>query len=207
MLVLKCLLVSWGLFMQIAYSLWIIQDRTCVLCISVPEDITHLFFSCQFSAYIWSLCKLKLGITSNQLLSLEEECHDLAQKVKERYKEIALARLVIRSAVIFGKREMKESFNKLLGIRLWCLEAFMKTFTLCSGHVNGRPELHLTLQQSSATGYICFWHCTLIQFSLYRSLKLSVTARVLSPLHDCRYRHITTNKVSSSYINKADRQL
>jgi len=54
------------------YSLGIIQDRASVLCLSATEDISHLFFSCQYSAYIWPLCKLKLGLSTVQHLSLEE---------------------------------------------------------------------------------------------------------------------------------------
>ena len=34
----------------------------CVLCHSCPESISHLFFECQYSTYLRSLCRLKLGL-------------------------------------------------------------------------------------------------------------------------------------------------
>jgi len=39
----------------------VIDKDTCFLCCKEPETIQHLYFSCPYSAYIWSLCKLKLG--------------------------------------------------------------------------------------------------------------------------------------------------
>jgi len=39
----------------------IIQANVCSLCRLEPETISHLFFDCNYSKYIWALCKLKLG--------------------------------------------------------------------------------------------------------------------------------------------------
>ena len=44
-------------------NLGIIQEDGCVLCNSAAETIRHLFFACPFAAYLWQLCRLKLGIT------------------------------------------------------------------------------------------------------------------------------------------------
>ena len=43
-------------------SFGIADSDVCFLCHKDQDNIQHLFFKCHFSAYIWSLCKLKLGL-------------------------------------------------------------------------------------------------------------------------------------------------
>jgi len=45
-------------------AIGVAQADTCTLCMSASETRDHLFLSCPFSAYLWTLCKLKLGISS-----------------------------------------------------------------------------------------------------------------------------------------------
>ena len=70
------------------------QDSSCVLCISVAENISQSFLLLPVFCLIWSLCKLKLGLTV-QDLSLEEEGHNLLQNLKASLKAIALVRVVL----------------------------------------------------------------------------------------------------------------
>lgn len=46
---------------------------SCVLCNQNSETVEHLFFECPFSAYLWKLCKLKLGFKEEALGTLEEK--------------------------------------------------------------------------------------------------------------------------------------
>jgi len=46
-----------------------------------PESIPHLFFNFSFSAYIWSLCRLKLSITNAIIGSLPKEALLLKDKI------------------------------------------------------------------------------------------------------------------------------
>lgn len=39
----------------------IIHDDSCVLCSENVETINHLYFECEFSQYIWKLCKHELS--------------------------------------------------------------------------------------------------------------------------------------------------
>ena len=50
----------------------IVSSDMCVLCNKESETITYLFFDCSYSAYVWTLCKLKLGMNT-AATSLEEE--------------------------------------------------------------------------------------------------------------------------------------
>ena len=45
----------------------VVQTTTCVLCQIFPETTRHLFFDCGYSNYIWTRCRLKLGLKSDFL--------------------------------------------------------------------------------------------------------------------------------------------
>jgi len=77
----------------------IIQDDLCVLCLQEAETTDHLYFQCPYTAYLWKLCKLKLGITSISV-SLFEEVTVISSKFKHKCHTRTLAKLVL-SAVIW----------------------------------------------------------------------------------------------------------
>ena len=45
----------------------------CILCNASQETIQHLYFQCPYSSYIWSLCKLKLGLARYPIGTLQDE--------------------------------------------------------------------------------------------------------------------------------------
>jgi len=120
---------------------------------------SSLFFSCQHSAYIWSLCKLKLRLTSIHHLSLEEEYHALSQNFKGSAKETTLARIVLRSAVwhIWKDKNVRifqqSSRHKILVF----FGASMKILMCHSEFAIGRPGSTLIQQ----LGYLCIWFLNL----------------------------------------------
>ena len=60
----------------------IIQSASCVLCNVGQETTDHLFFECPFSAYLLTLCRLKLCMH----LALFGDLHQEADMMKERFK-------------------------------------------------------------------------------------------------------------------------
>ena len=64
---------------------------------SYSETIEHLFFRCDFSVYIWTLCKLKLGL-SPVINSLLEEV-TLFKTIYAHKKLSALGKLVLVVAI------------------------------------------------------------------------------------------------------------
>jgi len=68
------------------------------LCHLESETIHHLFFSCPYSAYIWSLCKLKLRINPS-IHSLQQEALNIKEGFNKKTKSFILARLVLGGAV------------------------------------------------------------------------------------------------------------
>jgi len=72
--------------------------NTCVLCGEDPETVQHLFFSFPYSTYIWSLCKLNLGM-DRTVTSLQDEALNIKEKFSKKKRCYALARLVIGGAV------------------------------------------------------------------------------------------------------------
>jgi len=72
-------------------ALGIISQKSCPFCQQQPESISHLFFECDYSAYIWSVCKLKLCL-GQQGGNLEEDIKTLHTKFKAKAKCTAIAR-------------------------------------------------------------------------------------------------------------------
>ena len=77
----------------------IISSALYVLCNSNIESMEHLFFSCPFSAYIWTICKLRLEL-SNTVHSLHEEATLLKAKFFQKKKISALDFVVL--AAMYG---------------------------------------------------------------------------------------------------------
>jgi len=101
----------------------IIEDTVCVLCRQEQETNTHLFFDCQFTKYIWSLCKLKLGFGNSQMGSISEEAVGLQLKFKAKDTLYSLSKLLLAAAVwnIWQERNRRifqnQELNKVLVFR------------------------------------------------------------------------------------------
>ncbi|XP_020243416.1 uncharacterized protein LOC109821658 [Asparagus officinalis] len=76
----------------------IIQESSCILCKQDVETTKHLFFECEFSKYIWSLSRLKIGINSPQMGSICEEALLIQQRFKGKSCVYTLPRLVLAGA-------------------------------------------------------------------------------------------------------------
>ena len=74
------------------------QWRVCVLCNTTQESIQHLFVSCPFSSYLWSLCRLKLGLAGSPG-TLYEEASLIQPKFHAKCKSTILAKNTIAAAV------------------------------------------------------------------------------------------------------------
>jgi len=75
-------------------SIAIADTETCVL-YTGQESIQHLFFACPFSAFLWSLCRLKLGLSGSPIGSLQDEALMLQSKFKKKTKSTILANLTL----------------------------------------------------------------------------------------------------------------
>jgi len=64
---------------DILLGLNIAQDDSYPLCTTGHESRDHLFFNCEFSSYIWSLCRLKLRLEPTSTGTTVEECVDSVQ--------------------------------------------------------------------------------------------------------------------------------
>ena len=80
-------------------SLGIIDSDMCVLCKVNQESNHHLFFECPLSAYIWSLCKLDLGLACSPIGPLRDEALLIQSKFKAKAKSTILAKLILAATV------------------------------------------------------------------------------------------------------------
>jgi len=71
----------------------------CVLCNNSQESSQHLFFQCSFSAYLWSLCRLKLGLKGDGIDSLQEAAALILVKLSTKTKTAILAKLAFQATV------------------------------------------------------------------------------------------------------------
>jgi len=65
-------------------TIGLIHEEQCSLCSNATETIDHLFFQCPFSAYVWQLSMLELGLHST-LGTLYDE----AQRLNLQFKQIS----------------------------------------------------------------------------------------------------------------------
>jgi len=89
-------------------SLGIADNNICVLCNSADETIEHLFFECPFSAYLWSLCRLKLKI-SEPIGTLQDEALLIQTRFKSKRKITILTKLSLSAVVwhIWKERNLR----------------------------------------------------------------------------------------------------
>ena len=76
----------------------ITDQDLCVRCHTSSETIEYLFFSCEYSAHIWTVCKLKLGLPPI-VHSLLEEANSFKTMYSQKKKSSALGKLVLASVV------------------------------------------------------------------------------------------------------------
>jgi len=97
---------------------------------------------------MWSLCKLKLGLSTVQNLSLEEEAHNAFQNSKGKSKTTDLARVVLSAAVwhIWKERNarifLQKSTDKIMVFR-----SIYEDVNVLLQHAIGRPGTIPCLQQ------------------------------------------------------------
>jgi len=79
-----------------------------VFCNQALETLHHVFFACQYTAYIWQLCKLKQGFSNYNVGSLEEAAGKILQSFKEKHKQTILARTTLNAVVRHIRKERNE---------------------------------------------------------------------------------------------------
>jgi hypothetical protein len=94
----------------------IIQDSVCVLCGEADETSQHIFFECQYTQYVWRLCRLKLGVKDQHIGSVWEEGLLIAQRFSYKNVVFILSRLVLAGAIwhIWQERNMRIFQNQEL---------------------------------------------------------------------------------------------
>ena len=83
---------------HILKGIGVIQEDTCQLCHLSVETLEHLFFQCPFSAYIWTLCRLKLGMVS-PIGNLHEEAAKNSALFQRKSNISIVAKLVFSAAI------------------------------------------------------------------------------------------------------------
>ena len=74
----------------------IIDQDCCVPCNEDAETTQHLFFTCSYTSYIWTLCKLQLP---QQHGSRHTDAEVIKSRFGARTKTYVLARMVLTAAV------------------------------------------------------------------------------------------------------------
>lgn len=89
-------------------------DPKCKLCSSSNEDMYHLFFTSPYSAYLWTICWLKLKLNVDGSLQLHEEIQEIYNsfKTKNQIRVHACACLVTMIYQIWQERYLREKANK-----------------------------------------------------------------------------------------------
>lgn len=77
----------------------IINEECCVLCNDSVETRDHIFYECPYVSYIWTLCKLKMGIHSLDIGNIEDEAAKIKTTFKKKDKTYILARLVFQVTI------------------------------------------------------------------------------------------------------------
>src|SRR4051812_13565948 len=76
-----------------------IGSQTCLLCHSALETRDHLFFTCHYSEYLWTLARLKLGLPPVPIQSIEEEANKISTSFTSKTFGTALARIAFRTVI------------------------------------------------------------------------------------------------------------
>ena len=99
------------------------ETDQCVLCHLGLESVEHLFLN---TAYVWTLCKLKLGL-SGQIGSLQEEAHLIQDKFKDKTKSTVLEKLSLAASVWHIWRERNNRiFQQQQSHKIMVLEDYMR---------------------------------------------------------------------------------
>lgn len=107
----------------------------------------NLFFSCSISSYIWSLCKIKLGLRADHIGTLADERMIIQTRFKRKDKVAALARIVYRASVCHIWKERNAKVFQ--GISRHKIKGFRSLY----------GDVHSMLR-------FCNWPCTLSDFVL-----------------------------------------
>ena len=183
---------------------------TCGFCNQALETLHHVFFACQYTAYIWQLFKLKLGFSNYNIGSLEEAAGKILQSFKGKHKQNILARATLNAVIWHIWKERNEwifqhkARHKIILFRS-IYEDIREIMKNCSWQVNSdRDSLAVLLNWDvwAFWGNIfvqIMYSCLMLIFCSYSSvillvalgqsgllfgvLQLMVTVRVLSPLY------------------------
>jgi len=94
-------------------SLNIANTDTCILCNASKETIQHPYFQCPYSPYIWSLCRLKLGLAESPIGTLQDGAKLIKSSLKAKARTSVLAKLVLAAAVWHIWREENQRVFQL----------------------------------------------------------------------------------------------
>jgi len=92
-------------------SIGVLDSDTCVVCREAQESNQHVFFACPFSSYLWSFCRLKLGLPG-PIRSLLEEAGMLQSRFK-KVKSTGRAKLSLAAIIWHIWKERNERIFQL----------------------------------------------------------------------------------------------
>lgn len=81
----------------------------CSLCKAKTEDISHIFCRCHYSAWVWQVCRLKLGLKRKSDFCLHLEAAQLGQVFKGRSQVSAISRVAFSACIwhLWGERNRR----------------------------------------------------------------------------------------------------
>lgn len=124
----------------------IIESDLCVLCDGGQETISHLFFECPFSKYLWTLCKMKLRMQNTSVGHLIQEATEIKNIFKSKDKTYKVARLAFNATVwhIWQERNrrifQRNKMHKVMIFRS-IYEDINLLLRTCTWKVNNREEM------------------------------------------------------------------
>ena len=100
----------------------VLVDLNCSLCNSTTESNEHLFFECNYTAYVWKWCRIKLGFPSNNTLHILEELNVISSRFKAKDKFRDLVRISFATCVwcIWKQRNERVFRNQNMDRRKLC---------------------------------------------------------------------------------------
>lgn len=97
----KCRLIHLGIS---------IEDSSCLLCGSGEVSVEHLYFVRLYSAYVWKVCHLKLGLDPRRRCKLLQEASIIMNKFKCKDQLFALSRFALSATIWFIWQERLEIY-------------------------------------------------------------------------------------------------
>lgn len=125
----------------------ITNDCVCALCNESEENHNHLFFTCNYSKYIWCLIKLKLD--QNQIVfSLEEEIDHLRSVWIGKEVGMKLACIAI-TAVIWSiwKERNRRVFERKFRSKMEVSRSLINEIQIISGRIKGKVLTKVTEEE------------------------------------------------------------